>query len=157
MQHHAHHHRHISSLMSHHWVHNKCNRVKRWHWRWLIYSPRNMLHVFRSNHHCFWKFHKFHLKTPELESLFLIKMMELYKEICSAWISLFLHKFFLVDWCPTWYIAILSRTILWIFRIYDICIVIYENAKKKHSFHNKHIDIGHWHFEVLWSFILYIF
>ena len=31
--------------------------------------------------------------------------------------------------------------------------------QKDHSFHNKHIDIyrlGHRHFEVLWSFILYI-
>ena len=26
------------SLMSHHWVNNKCNRIKGRHWRWLIYT-----------------------------------------------------------------------------------------------------------------------
>ena len=82
-----------SSLMSHLQVNNKCNRVKGRHWRWLIYALRNfllhnnMLLVFRSNHHCSWKFHKFHRKTPVLESLFFLKMMKLYKDICSAWIS----------------------------------------------------------------------
>ena len=55
-------------LMSHHQVNNKCNRVKEWCWRWVIYALHNfllgnkMLHVFRSNHHCSWKFHKFHRK-----------------------------------------------------------------------------------------------
>ena len=62
------------SRMSHHWVNSKCNRVKGQHWRWLIYAHitlcNNMLHVFRSNHHCSWKFQKFHRKTPVLESLF---------------------------------------------------------------------------------------
>ena len=82
---------HAVGLMSHHWVNNKCNRVKGWHWRWLIFALRNfllcstMFRVFRSNHHCSWKFHKFHRKTPVLESLFFLKMMKLYKGICSAW------------------------------------------------------------------------
>ena len=67
--------------------------VKGWHWRWLIYAlhnfllHNNMLRVFRSNHHCSWKFRKFHRKTPVLESLFFLKMMKLYKDICSAWIN----------------------------------------------------------------------
>ena len=65
--------------------------------RWLIYALHtflcnNMLHVFRSNHHCSWKFHKFYRKTAVLESLFKkvadhcfsLKMMKLYKDICSA-------------------------------------------------------------------------
>ena len=43
-----------------------------------------MLHVFRSNNHCSWKFHKFHRKTPVLESLFFVKMTKLYKDISSA-------------------------------------------------------------------------
>ena len=122
MQHHAHHHRHISSLMSHHWVHNKCNRVKGWHWRWLIYSLRNICYMFSEATTSFWKFHKFHLKTPELESLFLIKMMELYKDICSAWISRTSAQIFsrrLMSYMSqkySRYIAILWRTILWIFR-----------------------------------------
>ena len=52
------------SLMYHHWFSNKCNRVKRQHWRWLVYAPCNfllhviLLHVFRSNHFSFCKFHK---------------------------------------------------------------------------------------------------
>ena len=64
------------SLMSHHWVNNKCNRVKWQHWRLLIYALHNflqrnkMLRVFRSNHNCPWKFQKLHRKTPVLESLF---------------------------------------------------------------------------------------
>ena len=58
-----------------------------------------MLHVFRSKHHCPWKFHKFHRKTPALESLFFLKMMKLYKGICSAWISrTSAKKFFFMDW-----------------------------------------------------------
>ena len=62
--------------MSHHWVNNKCNRVKGRRWRWLIYALCNsllcndMLRVFRINYHCSWKFNKFHRKTPVLESLF---------------------------------------------------------------------------------------
>ena len=32
-----------SSLMSHHQVNNKCNRVKARHWRWLIYALSNFL------------------------------------------------------------------------------------------------------------------
>ena len=123
-----------------------------------LFPTQYMLHVFRSNHHCFWKFHKFHLKTPELESLFLIKMMELYKDICSAWISRTSAQIFsrrLMSYMSqkySRYIAILWRTILWIFRKWYM-----KTPKKKHSFHNKHIYIGHRHFEVLWSFILYIF
>ena len=64
-----------SSLMSYYWVNNKCNRVKGRRWRWLIYAlhnfllRNNILRVFRSNHHCSGKFHKFHRKTPVLESL----------------------------------------------------------------------------------------
>ena len=71
--------------------------VKGWHWRWLIYAlhnfllHNNMLRVFRSNHHCSWKFHG---KTPVLESLFFLKMMKLYKDICSAWINHTFVEFF---------------------------------------------------------------
>ena len=67
-----------SSLTSRHRVNNTCNRVKGQRWRLLIYAIhnfllRNMLHVFRSNHHCSWKFHKFHRKTLVLESLFSLR------------------------------------------------------------------------------------
>ena len=80
--------------MSHHWINNKCNRVKRKALKIyaLIYALHNFLlyintlPVFRSNHQGSWKFHKFHRKTPMLESLFFFKIMKLYKDICSAWI-----------------------------------------------------------------------
>ena len=63
--------------LSHHRVNNKCNRVKGRRWICLIYALynflcNNMLRVFRSNHHCSWRFHKFHRKTLVLESLFKI-------------------------------------------------------------------------------------
>ena len=69
----------MCSLISHYLVKNKCNRVKGRHWRWLIYVlcnfllHSNMLRVFRSNHNCSWKFHRFHRKTPVSESLFSLK------------------------------------------------------------------------------------
>ena len=69
------------------------NGVEERRWRWLIFALHifllhdNMLGAFRSNHHCPWKFHKFHRKTPVLESLLFLKIMKLRKNICSAWIS----------------------------------------------------------------------
>ena len=36
-------HNKCTSLMSHHWVNNNCNKVKGQHWRWLIFA----LHDFR--------------------------------------------------------------------------------------------------------------
>ena len=73
-------------------VNNKCITVKGQHWIWLIYALHNFvlcnnLHVLKSNHHCYWKFHKFHRKTPVVESLFSLKMLKLYKEIFTAWTS----------------------------------------------------------------------
>ena len=47
----------------------------------LFFLHNDILYVFRSNHHCSWKFHKFHRKTSVLESLFFLKMLKLYKEI----------------------------------------------------------------------------
>ena len=81
------------NIMLEHRVNNKSSRVKGRHWRWLIYCLRNfllhdnMLRVSRSNHPFSWKFHKFYRKKPVLESLFFLKIMKLYKDICSAWIS----------------------------------------------------------------------
>ena len=60
--------RHIKLKTSHHMVNNAHNRVIGWRWRWLIYAQhnflicKNVLRVFKSSHHCFWKFHKFHRK-----------------------------------------------------------------------------------------------
>ena len=55
-------------------------------WRYELWL-HNMFHVFRSNHHCSWKFHKFQRKAPVLESVFFLKIINLYKDICFAWIS----------------------------------------------------------------------
>ena len=72
--------------------------VKGRHWRWLIYTlhnfllHHNMLRVFRSNHHCSWKFHKFQMKTTVLES-FSLKWWNYIK-------TFVLHAaiFFLMNW-----------------------------------------------------------
>ena len=58
-----------------------------------------MLLVSRSNHHCFWKFHKFHRKTLALESLFFLEMMKLYNGICYVWKGCTSAEIFLIDWC----------------------------------------------------------
>ena len=77
-----------SSLMSHHRVNNKCNRVKGQHWRWLIYALHNFYYVM-----CFvfWEasvtvLDSFTKSTEKhlLESLFFLKIIKLYKDICSA-------------------------------------------------------------------------
>ena len=92
-----------SSLMSHHRFNIKCNNSNNKSKRTalkialLIYALLNfycviMLRIFRSNHHCSWKFHKFDRKTPVLESCFFLEMMKLYKDICSAWIKVDLHS-----------------------------------------------------------------
>ena len=91
--------------MSDYRVNSKCNRVKGQRSRWLIYALlnfllRNMLHVFRNNHRCSWKFPKFCWKTPALGSLSFLNMKKLYKDICSVWISRIFAETFLIDW---WY------------------------------------------------------
>ena len=119
-----------------------------------LFPTQYMLHVFRSNHHCFWKFHKFHLKTPELESLFLIKMMELYKDICSAWISRTSAQIFsrrLMSYMSqkySRYIAILWRTILWIFRKWYM-----KTPKKKFISQQTYL----YRSQTFWSFMKFYF
>ena len=87
------------SLMFHHWVKNKCNRVKGRCWIWLIYAIcifllcNNMLHIFRSNHRS-WKFHKFHRKTPVLESLFSLKWQNYIKTFVLHEYAILLLKLF---------------------------------------------------------------
>ena len=94
-----------------------------------------MSRVFKSSHHCSQKFHKFHRKTPVLESLFFLKIMKLYKDICSAWIGRILLK-----------LSPLRLTYLWR-KSYQIDLLFY--VQKKHWFHNKQIYIyGHRHFHV---------
>ena len=119
-----------------------------------------MLLVFRSNHHCFWKFHKFHRKTLVLESLFFLEMMKLYNNICFAWISCTSAEFFshrLMSWMSQKYnrsFVILRRTFLWIFEK----LFMKTLKKKKRSFYNKniYIYIYIWVTDIM-SFILYIF
>ena len=40
------------SLMSHHWVNNKCNRIKGRHWRWLIYTYIYIINMVNNNMLC---------------------------------------------------------------------------------------------------------
>ena len=132
------------------------------------------MRVFRNNHHCS-KFDKFHRKTPVLEFLFFLKIMKLYKDICSAhshkkWkVFLFLmtmicmnksylcRNFLLIDWHHKRLKNTIDLLLFYGEHFYRFLeIDLWKIEKKKHSFHNKHIYIyGHRHFEVLWSFILY--
>ena len=92
-----------SSLLSHHQVNNKCNRVKGQHWRLLIYILHNFLLynniwcVFRSNHQ-FLKVSQIPKENICVGVYFFFKMMKLYKDICSALISHTSAKFFLIYW-----------------------------------------------------------
>ena len=135
--------------LSHHQINNKCNRVKGWCWRWLIYDLcnfllHNMLRVFRSNHYCSWKFHEFLRKTPVLESLF--------EKSCRP-SGLFHICFCLYPIIDVNYVVILRRTLLWIFGKRFM-----KTLKKKniHFTTNISLYMGQRHFEVLWSFILHI-
>ena len=81
------------SIMSHHQVNNKCNRVKRTLLKMakfmscVIFYYFITCYVFSEATTTVLESFKFHKKTPVLESLFLLKMMKLYKDICSACIS----------------------------------------------------------------------
>ena len=152
-----------ASLMSHHRVNNKCNRVKGQRWRRLIYALRifllcNMLRVFRSNHHCSWKFHKFQRKTPVSECFFL-KMMKLYRHLFCMNKTYFCRNFhFLVDWRHKHLKNIVDLLLFYGENYYGF---LGSDLRKK-SEKNIHFTIiisiytGHRHFEVFLSFILYI-
>ena len=115
---------------------------------YIIFYYIIMLCVFRSNHHCPSKFHKFHQTTHVLESLFFLKIMKLYKDICSAWKSCTFAKTFSSKIEVT---NVSNRSIV-IYGEQDFWEVIFENIEKK----NIHFINSYRHFEVLWSFILHI-
>ena len=160
-----------SSIMSHYRFNNKRNRVKGQCWRWLIYTLHsfllhNMLCSFRSNQHCSWKFHKFHRKTPVLESLFerivgycfFFKMMKLSRLFCMNKLY-FCRNYFVTDRCHKGHKNIIDLMLFygehWIFGKW------FMKMSKKRTFISQQtyvtlIHQGHRHFEVLWSFILYI-
>ena len=137
-------------LESCHLVKNKCNRVKGWHWRWLIYALHNfllcnILHVFRSNHDYFLKFLKFCRKTPVLESLFSLKWQN------------YINPYFCQDWhhnCAknTVDLFILQKILLWILGKW------FMKALKKviHFTTNISMYTGHRHFEVIMLIFLCI-
>ena len=104
----------------------------------MLYIILCILCVSRSNHHCSWKFHKFHRKTPVLESLFFFKLMKLYNIIWHLFCMnkpYFCRNFFLIDWCHK---RLKNKIDLLLFYEEHL---IYEKFKKKHSFHNKYIYI----------------
>ena len=105
----------------------------------------NILCVFRSKHHCSWKFHKFHRKTPVLESL-----LKSYRpaDLFHVGFSLYpiIHVNYVKSYCLFKHFYGFSEIGLW-------------KCWTKKNFHfttNISIYMGHRHFEVLWSFILYI-
>ena len=151
------------SLMFHHWVNNKCNRVKGRHWRWLIYALRyliskNMLHFFRSNHYCSWKFYKFQRKTHVLESLFSLKWWNHIRHLICINTSYFCQIFFLTGRHHKRLKNTTDLLLLYREHFYEFSESNLWKRPKK-SFHFTtiiSIYTGHKHFEVLWSFILYI-
>ena len=78
------------SIMSHHQINNKCNRVKRTLLKMakfmscVIFYYFITCYVFSEATTTVLESFKFHKKTPVLESLFFLKIMKLYKDICSA-------------------------------------------------------------------------
>ena len=98
-----------------------------------------MLHVFRSNHHCSWKFHKFHRKTPVLESVF--------KKVAG-----------LFHVCFSLYPIIHVNNIK-SHRLYKHFYGFLENDLwklwKKKTLHNKHIYI--YGSQTFWSFVRFCF
>ena len=113
---------------------------------YIIFYYIIMLCVFRSNHHCPSKFHKFHQTTHVLESLFFLKIMKLYKDICSAWKSCTFAKTFSSKIEVT---NVSNRSIV-IYGEQDFWEVIFENIEeKKHSLHKQ--------LQTFWSFMKFYF
>ena len=130
-----------SSLVSHHRVNNKCNRVKGRCWRLLIYA----LHNFLLRNNMFSKRPPLFLKVSQIPQ----------KNTC---VGIFLKKlqacrpisclFFL---CTRSFMLITSNTIVCINTSMDFRKLIYENLEreKKHFTTNISIYTGHRHFDVL--------
>ena len=95
------------SLMSNNRVNNKYYRVKGQLWRLLIYALHNfllhnMLHVFRSNHHCSWKFHKFHRKHLCLSVL--KKLQTCRPVLCCFFLYMIIHVYVKSYFCINCYL-----------------------------------------------------
>ena len=90
-----------------------------------------MFCVFRSNHHCSWKFHKFHWKTPALESLFFLRITKLSIDICSAWLSHTFAEIFLIDWCHAHIKNTIDLLLFYGEHFYGYSEIDYENVEKK--------------------------
>ena len=70
----------------------------------------------------------------------------------------FCWNFFLIDWCHKRLKNTIDLLLFYGEHFYGFSESdLWKRQKEKHSFHNKHIYIySQKHFEVLWSFILYI-
>ena len=121
-----------------------------------------MLRVFRSSHHCSWKFQKFHKKAPVLNTIFFLKIMKLYKEFPLHeqlyFLPYFCRNFFLIDWRHKRLKNTADLLLFYGEHFYGFSESdLWKRRKKKHSLHNKHIYIySHRHFEVLWSYFAHI-
>ena len=127
---------------------------------WLTYAIifyYIMFRIFRSNHHCSWKYYEFHRKTPALEPLSSLKWWNHIKTFVLHEELYFCQILFLIDWCH----KCLKNTI-------DLLLFYKEHfhgfpesdlwkcQKNIHFTTNISIYTGDRHFKVLWSFILYI-
>ena len=120
-----------------------------------------MLLVFRSNRHYSWKFYITNSIGKHLcwSLFFSLKMIKLYRHLFSMNKLYFCWNVFLIDWCHkhlknTMDLLLFYRKHFYGFLESDL----WKHWKKKSHFTtNISIHAGHRHFEVLWSFILYIF
>ena len=126
----------------------------------MLYIILCMLCVSRSNHHCSWKFHKFHRKTPVLESLFFLKLMKLYNIIWHLFCMnepYFCRNFFFIDWCHKRLKNKIDLLLFYREHFYGFLgSDLWKSQKKKHSFHNKHIYI-YIQSRTFWSFMKFYF
>ena len=119
----------------------------------MLYIILCILCVSRSNHHCSWKFHKFHRKTPVLESLFFFKLMKLYNIIWYLFCMnkpYFCRNFFLIDWCHK---RLKNKIDLLLFYEEHL---IYEKLKKKNIHFITNISI-YIQSQTFWSFMKFYF
>ena len=129
---------------------------------YVIFNYIIMLRVFRSSHHCYWKFHKFHRKAPLLETLFFLKTMKLYKEFVLHeqlyFLPYFCRNIFPIDWRHKRLKNTADLLIFYGEHFYGFSESdLWKRWKKKHSLHNEHIYIyDHRHFEDLWSYFVHI-
>ena len=150
------------NLMSHHWINNKCNRVKGWRWRWLIYALCNFYFVIICS-----VFPE--VTTTVLESFtnstekhlcwtlfFSLKWWNYIKVFVLHDKPYFCRIFILKDWHHKWVKNTIDLLLFYGEFFNGFLESDLRKLQKKNIHFTTNISIytGQRHFEVLWSFIL---